>query len=607
MKKIIPTLLLSITCMIAYSQSTSVDVTFGTNGVVRTVMGPATSVVHGIAIQSNGKIVAAGTSSDGVTSEFAITRYNSNGSLDSTFGSDGMVTTAFGFQDEAFAVAIQSDGKIVAAGYMYDGTERDFAIARYNVDGTPDSTFDGDGKAVTDIGAVDDEINAVFIQADGKIVAAGYNNTSPDQNNYYPQVTVARYNTNGSLDSTFAGDGIQTTNLGLYDVANSVAVQTDGKIVIGGTHMSGGIYQFLVIRYNSDGSLDNTFNGTGEILTAVGNYYDVAHSIAIQSDGKILVSGTSATGNNYDYNNYNFALVRYNTNGTLDNTFNGDGIASDSLNAYFDISPSVALQDNGKILVAGGGSVDGINRDLAMIRYNSDGTLDTTFDGGDGKIVTNIDGDDDIYSVKIFAGRIYLAGTNDQFLIAAYQDNIFILPVNLLSFTGALQNTTNRLQWQTTGQNISLFKIERSNNGRDFTNIGEQQALTGNAAEKNYGFTDIQPEQGINFYRLKLIESNGSFTYSKVIAIKQDGNNMSLRIFPNPATDLIHVIIPSSQKEIVTVQISNAEGRIIKEQTFTSPGTVFSTSLDVTMLQKGNYFLSVKAVAGIESQKFIKQ
>src|SRR5665647_806671 len=143
--------LLSVTCLISFSQSTSLDVTFGTNGIVTTPIGAAGSVIHGM--------------------------------------------------------AIQSDGKIVAAGYRYNDSTWEFAVARYNVDGSLDSTFDGDGKLTTAISTVDDEINAIAIQSDGKIVVAGYSNASGDINAYEPDLAVVRYNTDGSLDSTFNGNG----------------------------------------------------------------------------------------------------------------------------------------------------------------------------------------------------------------------------------------------------------------------------------------------------------------------------------------------------------------------------------------------------------------
>ena len=592
--------LLSVTCLISFSQSTSLDVTFGTNGIVTTPIGAAGSVIHGMAIQNDGKIVVAGTSNDGINSEFAIARYNTNGSLDNTFGIDGKITTSFGSQAEAFCMAIQSDGKIVAAGYMYNDSTWEFAVARYNVDGSLDSTFDGDGKLTTAISTVDDEINAIAIQSDGKIIVAGYSNASGDINAYEPDLAVVRYNTDGSLDSTFNGNGILITSLGFYDVAYSVAIQTNGKIVLAGTHANGSNYEFLVVRYNIDGSLDNTFNGDGIITTPISSSYDVIHSIAIQNDGKIVASGVSGNGSTYD-----FSLARYNTDGSLDSTFNDDGKLITAIGTSLDVPTSIVIGSDGKIVVAAGVTDYNNNRDIALVSYNSNGSSDNSF-GLNGKIITAIDGNDITYAIKLTDSRIYVSGTNNQFLVAAYQ-TAFPLPVNLLSFTAALQNNTTKLQWQTTGESTSFFKIERSNDGRNFTNIGELPSLINSSAQKNYLFTDAQPLHGMNFYRLKMMDANGGFTYSKVVAVKMNENTVIMKIFPNPATDLIQIQIPSSQNEKITLQITDAGGKTIKQENVTSNGTTLFTSVDVTTLQKGGYFLSIKTNSGTQVQKFIKQ
>jgi len=592
--------LLSVTCLISFSQSTSLDVTFGTNGIVTTPIGAAGSVIHGMAIQNDGKIVVAGTSNDGINSEFAIARYNTNGSLDNTFGIDGKITTSFGSQAEAFCMAIQSDGKIVAAGYRYNDSTWEFAVARYNVDGSLDSTFDGDGKLTTAISTVDDEINAIAIQSDGKIIVAGYSNASGDINAYEPDLAVVRYNTDGSLDSTFNGNGILITSLGFYDVAYSVAIQINGKIVVAGTHANGSNYEFLVVRYNIDGSLDNTFNGDGIITTPISSSYDVIHSIAIQNDGKIVASGVSGNGSTYD-----FSLARYNTDGSLDSTFNDDGKLITAIGTSLDVPTSIVIGSDGKIVVAAGVTDYNNNRDIALVSYNSNGSSDNSF-GLNGKIITAIDGNDITYAIKLTDSRIYVSGTNNQFLVAAYQ-TAFPLPVNLLSFTAALQNNTTKLQWQTTGESSSFFKIERSNDGRNFTNIGELPSLINSSAQKNYLFTDAQPLHGMNFYRLKMMDANGGFTYSKVVAVKMNENTVIMKIFPNPATDLIQIQIPSSQNEKITLQITDAGGKTIKQENVTSNGTTLFTSVDVTTLQKGGYFLSIKTNSGTQVQKFIKQ
>jgi uncharacterized delta-60 repeat protein len=338
------------------------DNTFDGDGKVTTAVGSSLDAAHSVAMQSDGKIVVAGYSDNGSNIDFALMRYNSNGSLDTTFDGDGKVTTAVGSShDAAHSVAIQSDGKIIVAGYSDNGSNYEFSLTRYNSNGSLDTTFDGDGKVTTDFGS-SDTAYSVAIQSDGKIVVAGY---SWNGSNW--DCALTRYNSNGSLDTTFDGDGKVTTDFGNSDdFAYSAAVQSDGKILVAGESFNGSNRDFALMRYNSNGSLDTTFDGDGKVTTDFGNSNDFANSIAIQSNGKILVAGQSFNDNNWD-----FTLTRYNSNGSLDTTFDSDGkVTTDFGNSDDDGAFSVAIQSDGKIVVAG----YSYNRDLqfALTRYNVD-------------------------------------------------------------------------------------------------------------------------------------------------------------------------------------------------------------------------------------------
>jgi uncharacterized delta-60 repeat protein len=213
--------------------------------------------IQSIALQSDNKIVAAGYSGN----DFAIARYNNNGTLDASFDSDGKVITNLGPIESINSIAIQSDGKIVAAGY----SGIDFAIARYDTNGTLDASFDTDGIVTTDIDSSEDGFNSVLLQSDGKIVAAGYT----DNAGFSYLMAVARYNTDGSLDSTFNGDGIQTTAIGSSDdQATSIAIQTDGNIVVAGYSESSPNYKFALVRYLGSASSGGGDSG-GDNLVAL--------------------------------------------------------------------------------------------------------------------------------------------------------------------------------------------------------------------------------------------------------------------------------------------------------------------------------------------------
>ena len=386
------------------------DISFDGDGKVTTAVGSGNDYAYSVAIQSDGKIVVAGESGNSPGNrDFALTRYNANGSLDISFDGDGKVTTDFGsrFDDVAYSVAIQSDGKIVVAGYsLNSGGNWDFALTRYNANGSLDISFDGDGKVTTDFGSIDTAYS-VAIQSDGKIVVAGYSGNTPANSDF----ALTRYNSNGSLDTTFDGDGKVTTAIGISsDYAFSVAIQSDGKIVVAGYSLnSGGNWDFALTRYNANGSLDISFDGDGKVTTDFGGALDRAVSVAIQSDGKIVAAGYSDNGSNRD-----FALTRYNSNGSLDTTFDGDGKVTTDFGSI-DTALSVAIQSDGKIVVAGYSGNTPFNWDFALTRYNSNGSLDTTFDG-DGKVTTAIGiSSDYAFSVAIQSdGKIVAAGYSDN-------------------------------------------------------------------------------------------------------------------------------------------------------------------------------------------------
>ncbi len=300
------------------------------------------------------------------------------GSLDYTFDTDGKVTTAFGTSaDRGNSVASQPDGKIVEAGYTWNGTDYDFALARHHTDGTLDNSFSVDGKVTTAFGTGNDRGNSVAIQPDGKIVVAG---SSVNDNNY--DFALARYNTDGTLDNSFNGDGKVTTDFGSgADQGYSVAIQPDGKIIVAGYTDNGMDAEFALARYNTDGTLDNSFSVDGKVTTDFGTGEDGGNSVAIQPDGKILVAGASFNGTGHD-----FALARYNMDGTLDNSFSVDGKVTTAFGTDFNYGRSVAIQPDGKIVVAGSSINDHI-LDFALARYNTDGTLDNIF-SVDGKATT---------------------------------------------------------------------------------------------------------------------------------------------------------------------------------------------------------------------------
>lgn len=354
-----------------YNSNGTLDTTFGTNGLYTyNVPSGISFSINNIAIQSDGKIVLSAYEDlylNNVSNvNFAALRLNSNGTIDTTFNGTGKVSKDINKTDNAGAVAIQTDGKIILAGYTTNATGNQFYTAvRFNSNGSIDNTFGSSGVVTGNNTLAGYLSGGIALQSDGKIILAG--------NSSFVGIKTVRLNTNGTLDTTFNGTGAVTTNLA-DDTTEAVAIQTDGKIVVTGSKYDATAHtsEYFVLRYNTNGTLDNTFNSTGVVLASIDKTKpNTAADVKIQTNGKIVVCGTSYVGSYKD-----IAIIRLNTNGTLDNTFNGIGkVTSDLLKSGSDRIEKLAVQSDGKILAAGYTSTNNIS----LARYNANGTLDTSF------------------------------------------------------------------------------------------------------------------------------------------------------------------------------------------------------------------------------------
>jgi|GEM_PF-1320719 len=356
-----------------YNSNGTLDTTFGTNGTYSYSMPSGTSFsINNIAVQSDGKIVLSAYEDlylNNVSNvNFAALRLNSNGTIDTTFNGTGKISKDINKSDNAESVAIQTDGKIILAGTTTTTTGNQFYTAvRFNSNGSIDSTFGSAGVVAGNNTLAGYLSGGIALQSDGKIILAG--------NSSFGGTKTVRLNTNGILDTTFNGTGAVTTNFAVYvDTAESVAIQTDGKIVVTGSKYDATAHtsEYYVLRYNTNGTLDTTFNSTGVVLASIDKTKpNTAADVKIQSDDKIVVCGTSYVGSYED-----IAIIRLNTNGTLDNTFNGTGkVTSGFLKSGSDVIQKLAVQSDGKILAAGYTS----SNNISLARYNANGTLDTSF------------------------------------------------------------------------------------------------------------------------------------------------------------------------------------------------------------------------------------
>ena len=419
------------------------DPTFGTGGRVMTTFPPYTIDPPGndIVIQADGKILMAGSGLDVsiLRGAWLMSRYGGDGTLDMSFDGDGRLFVPFGVvRDICSSVALQPDGKIVASGIRYyntgDAFDTDIITARFNPNGTFDTTFGSGGRTVIDIAGFN-RINDVAVMPNGKIAAVGNSNTTS------PYVLV--YTANGFLDTSFDTDGIRS--LGFVDLM-AVEGQADGKILVTGKANS-----FTTWRLNPDGTLDTTFNGSGMIDVPVGLGAATPSEMILKPDGKILMVGTAIGGTNND-----ITLVQLNSNGTLDLTFSDDGKVTTDTGAA-ETGQDVAVQADGKIVALG--KSPGFT--WLVARYHANGTLDNSFDGNG--VATTTTNSTEASAVAIQPdGRIVATGSSgpDGFVVLRF----LVRPAPVFDFDGDLKTDIsifrpNLGQWwylKSSGGNVNL-------------------------------------------------------------------------------------------------------------------------------------------------------
>jgi uncharacterized delta-60 repeat protein len=515
-----------------YNADGTLDTTFDVDGMTTTDFGTWSNLVGDIALQPDGKIVAVGWSNNGTSREFAVARYNSDGSLDTTFDTDGIaIVDITAANDEANGVVIQPDGKIVVVGHTLNGTT-DFAVARFNADGSLDNTFDTDGMLTTDLFGSEDRARDVDIQSDGKIVVIGQEGLTASRD-----FAVVRYNTDGSLDTSFDTDGKVTTDFyGSTDQGRELVIQPDGKIVVVGRIINGGQEDFGIARYETNGALDTSFDTDGWTSTDI-NGEDQGEGLDIQPDGKLVAIGYS----NRDVNGA-FTVVRYNSDGSLDTSFDGDGIATVDLASGLDDGEAVVVQPDGKI-VAVGHSMN-TDDDVGLVRFNTDGSVDNLGCAGPTSLYRSVG--TTATNLNVSSYTVEISGTTATFA-GSMPDSIGVGDAltynngsNQLAFiSGRTSDTVYTVVNKDGGTPVATPALTAVGVYRSYSSLFNWEASTqnGNITEPAPG--DVNPATdlvGANTIMMVAVYGDGEDTSSVYIDSWDTGANNYIQIYTPTAT-----------------------------------------------------------------------
>lgn len=601
----------------------NLDPTFGSRGTVRTDFSGNIDQANAVAIQPDGKIVAAGSSfsSAKTVEDFIVARYNANGSLDKRFGSNGKITTDF-FRnvDSIEALVIQPDGKIVVAGFAQlagsGGTPRVFALARYTSDGRPDTGFGNGGSVTTSFGGTFAVASAIMVQPDGKIVVAGTADFNPRVPGSGLDFALARYTANGSLDASFGDAGkIVFDFFGSFDQANAAVLQPDGKIIVVGSASYDSFNRdigFALTRINPDGSTDFGFGSGGKQITSFFDAGAKANGVVVQPDGRFVVAGTASDSATRPVAT-DFALARYNSDGSLDSSF---GIGGESSVPFADSATEQAnalvLAPDGKIIVAGAAfRTFATPPDFALRRYNADGSIDTSF-GTDGVITTDIaGGTDHAQAVALQAdGKIVAAGrafrSNFDLTLARYLNDVAPVidaipptaPAELVAT--ASSSSTIDLSWSASTDNVDVtgYQVFRDDEATALgTTSGTTFSDTGLAPDSTHSYAVMAVDAAGNRSALSNTASATTLSAPPPLDVTPPTAPAGLAASVNTNTNTINLSWSASSDDVGV-----AGYRVFRDSGATPIATVTATTFsDSGQLGTHTYTVAAVDAAGNQS------
>ncbi len=607
MKFLFLCLLLHCTSTIFAQHPGTLDPTFGNKGTILS----DSSLLEGenVKVAKDGRILI-GTIGPykGFAYTFRIDALLPNGSPDLSFGEEGSAHVLFPGMTQPqntaslSSLAILTDGRILAGGTLSAANNKDhIAFARFLPNGTIDSLFGRNGTATASFGYYGEGAGSILLQPDGKILSSSCVVTDVDQNIY--QVSTARFLPDGTKDLSFGKEGIVVSNT--RGCANAIALQKNGKIIAAG--YSGNIFSttglFHIERYNEDGTYDKSFNEDGIVDTKPGAGSCSINDVVILDDGKIVVTGTSN-----GPTNVRLTVARYNNDGTLDAGFGKEGVAVTMFSQYSGIGKKVfsgGERDN-KIVVAGSNvSFSSGYGDFALVGYNADGSLDSSFGNAGIQITDFDDGDYATGADQQPDGKIIMIGYAQSF--QTFEDRralarYFGYPQKvslLVRIKRWLHNHSVSWKGLPAEDKVAYYSVEQSNSGSiGFLPIAK---VSGAANLKDYAVSNAHLLDGMNYYRIKAVSTDGTIRYSEVAGADNIANTAS--IYPNPVRGNI-VVQGLKSNETANIAIKDAAGTVLSKGVSSGSAQYRSS---VSNLKPGAYYLYLITKDKTEVLPFVKE
>lgn len=598
MKNIISILTVLTTLNVLAQPAGTLDPTFGNGGKVVTSITPGQDKSYGVAIQTDGKIIVAGHSTSTVTGkDFAVVRYNTNGSLDNTFGNNGVVTSDLqtGSDDVAYSIALQTDGKIVLAGYSDNGSNKDAALVRYNNDGTLDNTFGNNGIVLTDFeNSQQDEIKVVKIhQLTGNIIVGGASEISSS----IGKPVLARYLSDGNLDVSFNSTGIKflwiatNDNTRIFSVED-IVVESNGKISCVGwrkqitTSIS---IEYWAARILSNGNMDNTFSADGVLQYSDGSGASSGYGLVLNSNQEIILCGSRQY-----FGDYSFRTLKINQNGTISNpSVFYTGYVSGINKAY-----KIAADNNGQYVFVGT-TGSNLNNSFTVGRINSSLAKDNTFGTGGFTSTTFGNAINECYNLLIQPDNkiVAIGYSGGDFAVARYLgdavpdlDNFqLIAPVNL----STNQNFSNlAFDWSdafgATSYEIDIDVSQTFSSSQTFTSSSSNYTGSGLLANTQY-YWRVRASDGTNWGAYSNV---WSFTTNSLenFNLTSPANNSTNQEFSSLALDWSNNVGATNYE----LQIDTTQNFTTSPQTYTTSNSTYT----ITILPSKIYYWKVRAANG---------